>query len=216
MRPQDPYANARDEMIALLRRRLVRDERVLAAMRSVPRHEFVPEGLRSEAYGDHALAIGSGQTISQPFMVALMTELLELTPESRVLEIGAGSGYQTAILAALAGEVYAVERLPELAGRAARRLIEMGYANVAIRCADGTNGWPEHAPYDAIVVAAGGPAIPEPLVRQLAVGGRIVAPVGSAVSQRLVRLVRTEHGVREEDHGGCVFVKLIGEHGFEE
>jgi protein-L-isoaspartate(D-aspartate) O-methyltransferase len=216
MSANEGYAEAREEMVALLRRRSIRDERVLAAMSEVPRHEFVPAGLRREAYGDHALTIGSGQTISQPFMVALMTELLELSPESRVLEIGAGSGYQTAILAALAGDVFAVERLPDLAPVAAQRLRGLGVTNVALRCADGTNGWPEWAPYDAILVAAGGPAVPKPLVEQLAEGGRLVAPVGTTASQRLVRLVKTNGRIHEEDHGGCVFVKLIGEWGFEE
>lgn len=213
---RDAYARVRDEMVALLARRGIRDERVLAAMRVTPRHEFVPEQLRSEAYGDHALPVEAGQTISQPYIVALMTELLELEPESRVLEVGAGSGYQTAILASLASEVYAIERIPELAELADERVRRLGFSNVRVVCADGTSGWPEQAPYDAIVVAAGGPSVPEPLVEQLAIGGRLVLPVGTTVSQRLVRIVKTEHGIREEDHGACIFVKLIGEHGFQE
>lgn len=213
---RDAYARVRDEMVALLARRGIRDERVLAAMRVMPRHEFVPEQLRSEAYGDHALPVEAGQTISQPYIVALMTELLELEPESRVLEVGAGSGYQTAILASLASEVYAIERIPELAELADERVRRLGFSNVRVVCADGTSGWPEQAPYDAIVVAAGGPSVPEPLVEQLAIGGRLVLPVGTTVSQRLVRIVKTEHGIREEDHGACIFVKLIGEHGFQE
>lgn len=213
---RDAYARVRDEMVALLARRGIRDERVLAAMRFTPRHEFVPEQLRSEAYGDHALPVEAGQTISQPYIVALMTELLELEPESRVLEVGAGSGYQTAILASLASEVYAIERIPELAELADERVRRLGFSNVRVVCADGTSGWPEQAPYDAIVVAAGGPSVPEPLVDQLAIGGRLVLPVGTTVSQRLVRIVKTEHGIREEDHGACIFVKLIGEHGFQE
>lgn len=213
---RDAYARVRDEMVALLARRGIRDERVLAAMRFTPRHEFVPEQLRSEAYGDHALPVEAGQTISQPYIVALMTELLELEPESRVLEVGAGSGYQTAILASLASEVYAIERIPELAELADERVRRLGFSNVRVVCADGTSGWLEQAPYDAIVVAAGGPSVPEPLVEQLAIGGRLVLPVGTTVSQRLVRIVKTEHGIREEDHGACIFVKLIGEHGFQE
>jgi protein-L-isoaspartate(D-aspartate) O-methyltransferase len=212
---QDPYARARERMVEALRGRGIRDERVLEAMGRLPRHEFVPEPFTAKAYGDHALSIGADQTISQPFMVALMTQLLELTPTSRVLEIGAGSGYQTAVLAALAWQIYAIERIPELAREAMARLRALGIVNASVKCFDGTIGWSEHAPYDAVLVAAGGPAIPEPLVAQLATGGRLVAPVGTERNQRLVRLIRTPEGMVEEDHGGCVFVKLIGRYGFE-
>jgi protein-L-isoaspartate(D-aspartate) O-methyltransferase len=212
---RDPYARSRERMVEGLRGRGIRDERVLRAMGRIPRHEFVPEPFTAKAYGDHALSIGADQTISQPFMVALMTQLLDLTPTSRVLEIGAGSGYQTAVLAALAWHIYAIERIPELAREAMARLRALGIMNATVKCFDGTIGWSEHAPYDAILVAAGGPTIPEPLVAQLGMGGRLVAPVGTERSQRLVRLVRTPEGIVEEDHGGCVFVKLIGRYGWE-
>ena len=212
---QDPYARARERMVEGLRGRGIGDERVLGAMGRIPRHDFVPEPFTAKAYGDHALSIGAEQTISQPFMVALMTQLLELTPTSRVLEIGAGSGYQTAVLAALAWQIYAIERIPELAREAMARLRALGIVNASVKCFDGTIGWSEHAPYEAVLVAAGGPSIPDPLVAQLAVGGRLVAPVGTERNQRLARLIRTPEGIVEEDHGGCLFVKLIGRYGFE-
>jgi protein-L-isoaspartate(D-aspartate) O-methyltransferase len=202
-------------MIELLASRGISDARVLEAMRRIPRHEFVPEPFTSRSYGDHALSIGEDQTISQPYMVALMTQLLELTPESRVLEIGAGSGYQTAVLAAIAKYVYAIERIASLAREAMTRMRSLRITNATIKCFDGTIGWSEHAPYDAILVAAGGPAVPEPLVAQLEMGGRLVVPVGTERSQRLVRVTRTPRGFTEEDFGGCVFVKLIGRYGYE-
>ena len=202
-------------MIELLASRGISDARVLEAMRRIPRHEFVPEPFTSRSYGDHALSIGEDQTISQPYMVALMTQLLELTPESRVLEIGAGSGYQTAVLAAIAKYVYAIERIALLAREAMTRMRSLRITNATIKCFDGTIGWSEHAPYDAILVAAGGPSVPEPLVAQLDMGGRLVVPVGTERSQRLVRVTRTPRGLVEEDFGGCVFVKLIGRYGYE-
>jgi protein-L-isoaspartate(D-aspartate) O-methyltransferase len=210
---RDPYARARDRMVELLVQKGIRDPRVLDAMRRIPRHEFVPEPFTAKAYGDHALSIGADQTISQPYMVALMTQVLDLGPEDRVLEIGAGSGYQTAVLAAIARYVYGIERIADLARQAMARLQSLRIANATVKCFDGTIGWSEHAPYDAVLVAAGGPSIPEPLVAQLKVGGRLVAPVGTERSQRLVRLVKTERGIVEEDYGGCVFVKLIGRYG---
>jgi protein-L-isoaspartate(D-aspartate) O-methyltransferase len=213
--PLDPYAKARERMVDGIRARGIRDDRVLEAMNRIPRHEFVPEPFTRKSYGDHALSIGADQTISQPYMVALMTELLEIGPKSRVLEIGAGSGYQTAVLAALAGQVFAIERIPDLAREATARLRSLEVRNAFVKCFDGTIGWSEHAPYDGVLVAAGGPAIPDPLVAQLAVGGRLVAPIGTERDQRLVRLVKTEGGVIKEDHGGCVFVKLIGRYGWE-
>jgi protein-L-isoaspartate(D-aspartate) O-methyltransferase len=213
--PLDPYTKLRERMVEGIRSRGIRDERVLEAMSRIPRHEFVPEPFTRTAYGDHALSIGSDQTISQPYMVALMSELLEAKPTSRILEIGAGSGYQTAVLAALAGQVFAIERIADLAREATARLAALGVRNAFVKCFDGTIGWSEHAPYDGVLVAAGGPAIPEPLVAQLAVGGRLVAPIGSERDQRLVRLIKTETGVIKEDHGGCVFVKLIGRYGWE-
>lgn len=193
----------------------IRDERVLDAMRAVPRHAFVPEALQSRAYGDHALPISANQTISQPFIVARMTELLEINKDSRVLEIGAGSGYQTAVLAQVAGQVFAIERIGELAREAQARIRQLGIYNATVKCFDGTLGWAAHAPYDAILVAAGGPNIPEPLVAQLKVGGRLVVPVGdSRESQRLVRVIKNDRGTKQEDHGGCAFVPLIGQHGW--
>jgi protein-L-isoaspartate(D-aspartate) O-methyltransferase len=193
----------------------IRDPRVLEAMRTVPRHLFVPEALQSRAYGDHALPISANQTISQPFIVARMTELLELDANSRVLEIGAGSGYQTAVLSRLAAQVYSIERIGDLAREAQTRIRELGIYNATVKCFDGTLGWAANAPYDGILVAAGGPTIPEPLIAQLKIGGRLVVPVGeSRESQRLIRVIKTEQGRREEDHGGCAFVPLIGKHGW--
>ena len=193
----------------------IRDSKVLEAMRSVPRHAFVPEALQSRAYGDHALPISGSQTISQPYIVARMTELLEINSESRVLEIGAGSGYQTAILAKVAGQVYSIERIANLARDAQNRIRELGIYNATVKCFDGTLGWAANSPYDAILVAAGGPGIPDPLVAQLKVGGRLVVPIGeSRESQRLVRIIKTETGQKQEDHGGCAFVPLIGQYGW--
>ncbi|MBK9216818.1 MAG: protein-L-isoaspartate(D-aspartate) O-methyltransferase [Chloracidobacterium sp.] len=192
------------------------DERVLDVMAKLPRHLFVPDAIRPQAYNDSALPIVSGQTISQPFIVARMTELLELTGTEKVLEIGSGSGYQTAVLASLVRRVFAVERLPALAATARERLEEIGFRNVTLKADDGTEGWNAYAPYDAILVAAGGPEIPEPLVTQLKRGGRLVIPVGSDQrSQELIRVVRTETGRRTENFGPCAFVPLIGEHGWE-
>jgi protein-L-isoaspartate(D-aspartate) O-methyltransferase len=191
------------------------DARVLAAMADVPRHLFVPEALQGRAYGDHALPIDANQTISQPYIVARMTELLECDRSSRVLEIGAGSGYQTAVLARVAGQVYAIERIAELARQAQARIRSLGIYNATVKCFDGTMGWSAHAPYDAALVAAGGPEVPEPLTAQLKVGGRLVIPVGaSRESQRLVRVVRAEDGFKTEDHGPCAFVPLIGRYGW--
>lgn len=212
------YAIPRDRMIARLRDHYgIRDERVLEAMRSIPRHAFVPDALQSRAYGDHALPISANQTISQPFIVARMSELLELDDKSRVLEIGAGSGYQTAVLSKLAAQVYAIERIGDLAREAQSRIRQLEIYNATVKCFDGTLGWAAHAPYDAILVAAGGPSIPEPLVAQLKIGGRLVVPVGeSREAQRLVRVIKTEKGRTEEDHGACAFVPLIGQHGWSE
>jgi len=193
----------------------IRDEKVLAAMRSVPRHAFVPEALQGRAYGDHALPISGSQTISQPYIVARMTELLEIDGDSRVLEIGAGSGYQTAVLAKVAGQVYSIERIADLAREAQRRIRELNIYNATVKCFDGTLGWAANAPYDAILVAAGGPTVPQPLVAQLKVGGRLVVPVGQTrESQRLIRVIKTESGSKQEDHGACAFVPLIGQHGW--
>jgi protein-L-isoaspartate(D-aspartate) O-methyltransferase len=202
-------------MVELLRRRGIRDERVLKAMAELPRHWFVPEAFESQAYGDHALPIGHEQTISQPYMVAQMTELLEVDRDSTVLEIGAGSGYQTAVLSAVAGRVFALERLSELARMAQANIRRLGCYNATVKWFDGTIGWSEHAPYDGILVAAGGPDIPEPLVQQLAIGGRLVIPIGDTEQQTLVRVIRTESGYVRENHGQCMFVKLIGRYGWQ-
>src|SRR5258708_14720447 len=203
-------------MVARLREHYrIRDESVLDAMRWTPRHFFVPEALQGRAYGDHALPISANQTISQPFIVARMTELLELDANSRVLEIGAGSGYQTAVLSKVAAQVYSIERIGDLAREAQSRIRHLEIYNATVKCFDGTLGWAAHAPYDGILVAAGGPTIPEPLVNQLKLGGRLVVPVGdSRESQRLVRVIKGQSGYQQEDHGACAFVPLIGQHGW--
>jgi protein-L-isoaspartate(D-aspartate) O-methyltransferase len=214
-RSQD-YAIPRERMVVRLREHYgIRDPVVLEAMRAVPRHAFVPEALQSRAYGDHALPISANQTISQPYIVARMTELLRIDKDSRVLEVGAGSGYQTTVLAKIAGQVYALERIGELAREAQSRIRALGIYNATVKCFDGTLGWAANAPYDAILVAAGGPNIPEPLVAQLKIGGRLVVPIGATRdSQTLVRVIKTEQGIVREDHGACAFVPLIGTHGW--
>ncbi|HJQ69958.1 MAG TPA: protein-L-isoaspartate(D-aspartate) O-methyltransferase [Blastocatellia bacterium] len=208
------YQGQRARMLDLLRTRGIRDERVLKAMGDVPRHLFVPDALVAKAYGDHALPIGEMQTISQPYMVARMTELLEVDKDSTVLEIGAGSGYQTAVLSAVAGRVFSIERIGDLARKAQANIRKLGCYNATVKWFDGTIGWSEHAPYDGILVAAGGPEIPEPLVAQLAIGGRLVIPVGDTERQTLVRVIKTETRPVVEEHGLCQFVKLIGRHGW--
>ena len=210
------FRRQREQMAERLRDHYrIRDERVLAAMREVPRHYFVPEALQSNAYGDHALPIAANQTISQPFIVARMSELLELNEQSVVLEIGAGSGYQTAVLSRLAGRILAIERISELARVAQARIRQLNIYNATVKCFDGTLGWSAHAPYDAILAAAGGPDVPEPLMAQLKTGGRLVMPVGERRdAQRLVRVVRQEDKFTREDHGACAFVPLIGRYGW--
>jgi len=210
------FRRQREQMVERLREHYrIRDERVLTAMREVPRHFFVPEALQSNAYGDHALPIAANQTISQPFIVARMSELLELNEQSVVLEIGAGSGYQTAVLSRLAGRILAIERISELARVAQARIRQLNIYNATVKCFDGTLGWSAHAPYDAILAAAGGPDVPEPLMAQLKTGGRLVMPVGERRdAQRLVRVVRQEDKFTREDHGACAFVPLIGRYGW--
>jgi protein-L-isoaspartate(D-aspartate) O-methyltransferase len=208
------YPGQRQKMVDLLRSRGIRDERVLKAMAEIPRHWFVPEAFEAQAYGDHALPIGQEQTISQPYMVAWMTELLEVNRDSTVLEIGAGSGYQTAVLSAVAGRVFALERISDLARTAQANIRRLGCYNATVKWFDGTIGWSEHAPYDGVLVAAGGPEVPEPLVQQLAVGGRLVIPIGTTEQQTLVRVTRTEQGAIRENLGQCMFVKLIGRYGW--
>jgi protein-L-isoaspartate(D-aspartate) O-methyltransferase len=193
----------------------IADARVLEAMRRVPRHLFVEEALRDRAYGDHPLPIGEGQTISQPYMVARMTELLRLEGTEKVLEVGTGSGYQAAVLAELAARVCTVERIPRLAARARETLEALGYTNVWVRTANGTFGWPDEAPFDRIVVAAGGPAVPPPLFAQVVEGGRMVMPVGGTDTQRLQVIDKLRGEMRVTDDSGCVFVKLIGKYAWQ-
>ncbi|HMK43395.1 MAG TPA: protein-L-isoaspartate(D-aspartate) O-methyltransferase [Dissulfurispiraceae bacterium] len=192
----------------------IRDERVLNAMRAVPRHLFMPASSRSSAYDDMALPIGEGQTISQPYMVAAMTELLMLAGNERVLEIGTGSGYQAAVLSMLSREVMTVERIPELAERAGRVLADLGYANVTVLTADGTLGAPSLAPFDRILVTAAAPDVPQPLIDQLAEKGILVAPVGSRISQQLVQIIRRGNDLHKNYKTHCIFVPLIGRHGW--
>ena len=196
-------------------RRSITDARVLAAMRRVPRHLFVEEALRDRAYGDHALPIGEEQTISQPYIVALMTSLLDLQGTEKVLEVGTGSGYQTAVLAGLARRVCSIERLPRLAQRARALLEALDISNVWIRVGNGTLGWPDEAPFDRILVAAGGPAVPPPLFEQLAEGGRMVMPVGDATNQTLEVIDKVQGVMRVTRDSGCVFVKLVGKYAWE-
>ena len=193
----------------------IKDTKLIAALKKIPRHLFVEEALQNQAYTDHPLPIGEKQTISQPYMVALMTEALLLTGREKVLEIGTGSGYQTAILAELSEKVFSVERIRPLAIRARKLLYELGYFNVEIKIFDGTFGWIEESPFDAILVTAGSPDIPETLIDQLTIGGKLVIPVGDVFVQDLFRVTKTEAGVKKEDLGGCRFVKLIGKYGWE-
>ena len=213
--PLDAFTRSRLAMVERLRQAGIRDERVLAAMTEIPRHLFITEALRSRAYDDHALPIACDQTISQPFIVAKETELLELTEKDRVLEIGAGSGYQTAVLAKIAGRVLAIERIAQLARDSAALLTSMKFFNATLKCFDGTIGWSEFAPFRGILVAAAAPEIPTPLINQLAIGGHLVVPVGTAKEQRLMRVTRTKTGLKTEDHGRCQFVKLIGKYAWE-
>jgi len=189
----------------------IRDEAVLEALRRVPRHHFMPEEVRHRAYQDGAVPIGHGQTISQPFIVASMTEQLRLASDSRVLEVGTGSGYQAAVLGEIAGEVHSIEIVEPLADRAARDLAALGYENVHVHTGDGYRGWPEAAPFDAIIVTAAPDHVPQPLVDQLAPGGRMVIPVGARGFQDLRLLVREDGGVREEMLYGVLFVPMTGE-----
>ena len=192
----------------------VRDPEVLRAMGRVPRHLFVDAALRDRAYGDYALPIGHGQTISQPLMVGTMSQALALAGGEKVLEIGTGSGYQTAVLAEIADRVFSVERIAPLYRRARELLDVLGYHGVVLRHGDGTLGWADHAPYDAVIVTAGAPHVPEALRAQLAPGGRLVIPVGDRCSQRLLRLTRRDGGDAREEFCGCVFVDLVGADGW--
>jgi protein-L-isoaspartate(D-aspartate) O-methyltransferase len=210
------FTALREAMVAnQIEMRGVRDARVLAAMRTVPRHHFVPAYQQGSAYRDSPLPIGQGQTISQPYIVALMSEMLELEGDERVLEIGTGSGYQAAILAQLAAEVISVERFASLAQEARERLAELEVDNVRVEVGDGSLGWPSHAPYDAIIVTAASPKVPPPLEEQLAEGGRLVVPAGQRYTQSLVRVWRRGGRLKRETTIGVAFVPLIGEHGWQ-
>jgi protein-L-isoaspartate(D-aspartate) O-methyltransferase len=192
------------------------DARVIAAMRTLLRHLFVDAGLVNRAYDDSALPIGDKQTLSQPYMAARMTEALRLTGMEKVLEVGTGSGYQTALLAELCFNVFSVEKLRALSRNARTLLDRLGYQNIALHVGDGTIGWSEHAPYDAIIVTAGAPNAPKPLLDQLSVGGRLVIPVGAEQAQTLVRVTRTRTSFKEERLGDCKFVKLLGKYGWQD
>ena len=213
----DRQAWARERMVEKdICPRGIKDQRVLDALLKVPRHLFVGDAHRMSAYEDHPLSIGEGQTISQPYIVALMTEALKLTGSETVLEIGTGSGYQTTILAELAAHVYSVERIPSLTGRARKVMDSLGYNNVLVKLSDGTLGWDKYAPYDRILVTAGAPSVPEPLIEQLAPGGILVIPVGTNSLQELVCVTKEEDGsIKESRLGSCVFVRLVGKHGWE-
>lgn len=192
----------------------IRDPRVLEAMRKVPRHLFMDESMWYKAYDDMALPVGEGQTISQPYMVAVMTEFLDLKGAEKVLEIGTGSGYQAAILAELSMELYTIERIQSLSQKAGETLRSLGYVNIHLMVGDGTLGWPEAAPFDRILITAGAPEIPEPLIEQLADGGMILAPVGDRFSQQLIRVTKQKGKLLKEYHTPCVFVPLVGEYGW--
>ena len=210
------YLQERTRMVeSQIRARGVRDKRVLDAFLKVPRHLFVPEDQHKSAYGDHPLPIGEGQTISQPYMVASMTEVLDLSGSERVLEIGTGSGYQAAILAELADRVYSVERIETLAGKASTRLRDLGYDNIEVILADGTLGWPAAAPYGGIMVTAGAPETPKPLIEQLDMGARLVIPVGKRHTQIVEIHQRVaDDSIKTSHSTACRFVDLIGKHGW--
>jgi protein-L-isoaspartate(D-aspartate) O-methyltransferase len=211
------YRLARERMVKnQLIPRGIADENVLRVMGKIQRHLFVEEALVGEAYNDHPLPIGNKQTISQPYIVALMTEALELTGEEKVLEIGTGSGYQTAILAELSDKVCTVERIDPLLEKSKNLLQSLGYTNIYFKAYDGTFGWKDFAPYDAIMVTAGAPKVPEPLLKQLADGGRMIIPIGNKYSQDLIKVTRVEDRFVEKSFGGCRFVDLIGEHGWKD
>jgi protein-L-isoaspartate(D-aspartate) O-methyltransferase len=192
----------------------IKDKRVLQAMGKIPRHLFIEDALYGEAYNDHPVPIGEKQTISQPYIVALMTEALELKGDENTLEIGTGSGYQTAILAELSSRVYTIERIKSLLGNARKLLSQLGYDNILFKAFDGTLGWKEYAPFDAIMVTAGAPQLTKPLIDQLADNGRMIIPVGDRYSQELLKVVRKGSEFKQESLGGCRFVNLIGAYGW--
>jgi protein-L-isoaspartate(D-aspartate) O-methyltransferase len=209
------YERQREEMVRRqIQTRGVTDSKVLAAMCKVPRHLFVSEALRDQAYGDFPLPIGEQQTISQPYIVAEMTQALQPGKEDRILEIGTGSGYQAAILAEIVFRVYTIEKINSLFLNSRKLFDKLHYHNIVTKYSDGTSGWSDESPFDGIIVTAGSPEIPKPLVSQLAVGGRMVIPVGDRYSQELIKLYKDEHGIHKTNLGGCRFVKLVGEYGW--
>lgn len=209
------YSRQRETMVQRqIEARGIVDPNVLAAMRKIQRHLFVSEALRDQAYSDYPLPIGEQQTISQPYIVAEMTQALALTKDDRVLEIGTGSGYQAAVLAEIVYRVYTIERINSLYITARRLFDKLRYHNIVTRYSDGTTGWKDKSPFDAIIVTAGSPQIPQVLLDQLSMGGRLVMPVGGEHSQELIKIVKTPEGYEQIDLGGCRFVKLVGEHGW--
>jgi len=209
------YERQRKEMVKRqIEARGVTDPKVLAAMLKVPRHFFVSDALRDQAYGDFPLPIGEQQTISQPYIVAEMTQALQPDKDDRVLEIGTGSGYQAAILAEIVFRVYTIEKIYSLYTKTRKLFDKLHYHNIVTKYSDGTCGWVDESPFDAIIVTAGSPGIPKPLVSQLAIGGRMVIPVGDQYSQELIKLYKDEHGIHKTNLGGCRFVKLLGEYGW--
>ncbi len=211
------YERQREEMVQQqIAARGITDAKVLAAFRKVPRHLFVSEALRDQAYGDYPLPIGEQQTISQPYIVAEMTQALELNSDDRVLEIGTGSGYQAAILAEIVYRVYTIERIRTLYVQTRKLLDKLHYHSIVMRCSDGTSGWHAEGPFDAIIVTAGAPEVPEKMLEQLVEGGRMVAPVGNQHSQELIKLTKDKSGIHKSNLGGCRFVRLIGAHGWKD
>jgi protein-L-isoaspartate(D-aspartate) O-methyltransferase len=211
------YERQREDMVnQQLKARGINDPHVLEALRTVPRHLFVSEALRDQAYGDYPLPIGEQQTISQPYIVAEMTQALELGKDDRVLEIGTGSGYQAAVLAEIVFRVYTIERIRALYIQARKLLDRLNYHNIIMRCSDGTTGWQDESPFDAIMVTAGAPEVPEKLLDQLAAGGRMIVPVGNQHSQDLIKITKDKAGIHRSNLGGCRFVKLIGAQGWKE
>ena len=209
------YERRREKMVSRqLEPRGITDPDVLAAMRAVPRHLFVSDALKDQAYGDFPLPIGEQQTISQPYIVAEMTQALQIGKDDRVLEIGTGSGYQAAVLAHIAYRVYSIERIRSLYVQTRKLLDQLNFHNVIMRCTDGTMGWKDESPFDAIIVTAGSPKVPEPLVEQLAENGRMVVPVGDQHSQDLIKITKDSSGIHQTSLGGCRFVKLVGKQGW--
>jgi protein-L-isoaspartate(D-aspartate) O-methyltransferase len=212
---EDPFKEDRRRMVDdQIRRRGIHDENVLRAFLTVPRHEFVPSHLRNEAYRDYPLPIGDGQTISQPYMVASMSQEATIVPGYRVLEIGTGSGYQAAILSEMGAKVYTVERIATLSATAEETLRSLGYAEIHLAVGDGTLGWAEEAPFDAIIVTAGAPRLPQPLLDQLDMNGKLVVPIDEGLSQVLFVFTRTPDGIQRRTGERCTFVPLIGEYGW--